>query len=126
MRYHLKEWAKGRNKPQNIEELFNLRHSSLRNVIERSYGVLKNRFQILKNMRSYPYDIQVELVISAFILHNFIRKNQSLSDELDEDCTVVEEDFEEPEIAAPVNVANNIWRDAIAQEMCNDYVHYLS
>ena len=33
--------------PQSKEELFNLRHSSLRNIIERTFGILKNRFQIL-------------------------------------------------------------------------------
>jgi len=39
VRYHLKEWAKGNLKPQNKEELFNLRYSKLRNVIERIFGV---------------------------------------------------------------------------------------
>ena len=72
VRYHLKEWEKGNAKPQNYKELFNLRHSSLRNVVERTYGVLKNRFPILKNMTAYPFDIQVEMVISCMILHNFI------------------------------------------------------
>ena len=39
-RYHLKEYsARG---PENVEELFNHHHSSLRNVIERVFGVLKN------------------------------------------------------------------------------------
>ena len=50
VRYHLKEWERGNRRPQNKEELFNLRHSSLRNVIERTFGVLKKRFGILNNM----------------------------------------------------------------------------
>ncbi len=35
VRYHLKEWGRANERPQNKEELFNLRHSSRRNVIER-------------------------------------------------------------------------------------------
>ena len=38
-RYHLKEYSK--RAPQNKQELFNHRRASLRNVIERSFGVLK-------------------------------------------------------------------------------------
>ena len=50
--YHLKEnSARG---PENAEELFNHRHSSLRNVIERTFGVtfgvLKKRFPIIFGM----------------------------------------------------------------------------
>ncbi|XP_075655140.1 uncharacterized protein LOC142625347 [Castanea sativa] len=37
--YHLKEYS--RNPPQNPKELFNLRHASLCNAIERAFGVLK-------------------------------------------------------------------------------------
>ncbi|GFP81874.1 putative nuclease harbi1 [Phtheirospermum japonicum] len=38
-RYHLKEWEG--NTPTNYKELYNLRHSSARNVIERTFGLLK-------------------------------------------------------------------------------------
>jgi hypothetical protein len=41
-RYHLKEWATAAAKPQNKEELFYLRHASLRNIIERDFGMVKN------------------------------------------------------------------------------------
>nr|GEV39569.1 putative nuclease HARBI1 [Tanacetum cinerariifolium] len=47
VRYHLKEYS-GRA-PQNPRELFNLRHSSLRNSIERAFGVLKNRDKELED-----------------------------------------------------------------------------
>lgn len=46
--YHLKEVAAAGKKPTNREELFNLRHSSLRNVVERIFGVTKRRFRIFK------------------------------------------------------------------------------
>ncbi len=34
-RYHLKEWARAGQRPETMEELFNLRHAQLRNTIER-------------------------------------------------------------------------------------------
>ncbi|KAG6497403.1 hypothetical protein ZIOFF_045302 [Zingiber officinale] len=46
-RYHLKEYSC--NPPRNARELFNLRHSSLRNAIERAFGVVKKRFAIIRN-----------------------------------------------------------------------------
>lgn len=41
VRYHLKEQAASGLKPTTKEELFNLRHSSLCNVVERIFGVMK-------------------------------------------------------------------------------------
>ena len=40
-RYHLNEWTG--NNPETYKELFNLRHSVARNVIERAFGLLKKR-----------------------------------------------------------------------------------
>ncbi|GMI87293.1 hypothetical protein HRI_002398600 [Hibiscus trionum] len=39
-RYHARDFI-GRHQPREKEELFNMRHSSVRNVIERSIGVLE-------------------------------------------------------------------------------------
>lgn len=43
-RYHLKEYS-DKNPPTTPKELFNHRHSSLRNTVERIIGILKNGFQ---------------------------------------------------------------------------------
>ena len=72
VRYHLKEYA--RRGPENEKELFNLRHASLRNVIERSFGVLKKRFAIIGN-GTEPHDefeTMTEIVLACIILHNFL------------------------------------------------------
>ena len=45
VRYHLKEYSI--RFPENVKELFNLRHASLRNAIERAFGVLKKIFPII-------------------------------------------------------------------------------
>lgn len=41
VRYHLREQAQARLRPKTKEELFNLRHAQLRNVIEPIFSVLK-------------------------------------------------------------------------------------
>ncbi|CAN0881594.1 Protein ALP1-like, partial [Linum grandiflorum] len=50
-RYHLSEW--GSNRPHSAEEYFNMKHSSARNVIERSFGVLKMRWALLRDTSWY-------------------------------------------------------------------------
>ena len=56
VRYHLKEYST--HSPENAEELFNLRHASLRNVIERAFGVLKKRFPIISGGKAATYPVQ--------------------------------------------------------------------
>ena len=62
------------------KEKFNHAHAKLRNVIERSYGVLKTRFPILKRMKPFSLVTQRNIAVACFALHNFIRK-EGLSDE---------------------------------------------
>jgi hypothetical protein len=50
VRYYLKEQYKTNQKPQNAKELFNLRHASLRNVVERIFRVLKRKYKILQGL----------------------------------------------------------------------------
>ncbi|CAI9277057.1 unnamed protein product [Lactuca saligna] len=46
VRYHLKEYSA--HPPLNAREFFNLRHASLRNAIERAFGILKRRVFMTK------------------------------------------------------------------------------
>ncbi|KAL0405681.1 UNVERIFIED_CONTAM: hypothetical protein Slati_3882000 [Sesamum latifolium] len=55
-RYHLKEWELGNNMPQNHQEFFNMKHASARNVIERTFGLLKARWTILRSPSFYDID----------------------------------------------------------------------
>ncbi|CAN1240095.1 Protein ALP1-like [Linum grandiflorum] len=71
-RYHLKEW--GSNRPHIAEELYNLRHSSARNVIERAFGVLKKRWAILRDTTWFSPEVVSRMVHACCLLHNFIRK----------------------------------------------------
>ncbi|KAL0345330.1 UNVERIFIED_CONTAM: hypothetical protein Sradi_4364300 [Sesamum radiatum] len=73
VQYHLREWDRGLGGPQNREELFNLKHSSARNVIERTFGLLKVR-GILRNPSFYPIKVQHRIILACCLLHNFLRK----------------------------------------------------
>ncbi|KAK3198700.1 hypothetical protein Dsin_022115 [Dipteronia sinensis] len=52
-RYHLRDYRGSTRAPRGPTELFTYIHSSLRNVIERYFSVLKARFPILKLMPNY-------------------------------------------------------------------------
>ncbi|XP_038722065.1 uncharacterized protein LOC120014218 [Tripterygium wilfordii] len=71
-RYHLKVFQNG---PDVLTpwEAFNYAHSSLRLVIERTFGVLKNKWRILSTMPPYSFRTQVKIVVACAVLHNFIR-----------------------------------------------------
>ncbi|KAK2661763.1 hypothetical protein Ddye_000337 [Dipteronia dyeriana] len=72
-RYHLRDYEGPERAPRGPKELFNYRHSSLQNVIELCFGVLKARFTVLKNMPNYKLRRQRLVPIACCVLHNFIR-----------------------------------------------------
>ncbi|PKU70800.1 hypothetical protein MA16_Dca010780 [Dendrobium catenatum] len=57
------------------KEAFNKRHSSLRGVIEISFGVWKKKWVILRDMPTYPFKKQVKIVVATMTLHNYIRRH---------------------------------------------------
>nr|XP_034591982.1 putative nuclease HARBI1 isoform X1 [Setaria viridis] len=73
-RYHLPEWHRGME-PKTPAERFNRVHSSIRNVIERSFGLLKMKWQILYKMPPYPMYKQKMIVVATMVLHNYIREH---------------------------------------------------
>jgi len=56
VRYHLKEQRLAGKKPENSKELFNLRHSLKRNVVERIFRVVKRKYQVLGTPLEYSMD----------------------------------------------------------------------
>jgi hypothetical protein len=56
------------------KEKFNHSHSILRNVIERTFGVLKARFPILKKMPPFDFPTQRNIVVACMTIHNFLRR----------------------------------------------------
>ena len=73
VRYWLSDFRSG-GKAVGREEIFNLCHTRLRNVIERAFGVVKARFPILKKMAPYSFAAQTKIVMTCFSIHNFLRQ----------------------------------------------------
>jgi hypothetical protein len=70
VRNHLNEY--GENPVQNVEALFNLRHSSLRVAVERAFGSLKRRSKILDDAKPFfTLLIEVDIVVACCGLHNY-------------------------------------------------------
>ena len=131
VRYHLQDFLGQGRDPETSNELFNHRHASLRNTIERIFGIFKSRFTIFKIAPPFPYDTQAELVLACAGLHNFLRK-ECRSDEFPEEqdnegsssspIPVNEEDNFEPVFETQEEQREHVnqWRDAITANMWND------
>lgn len=131
VRYHLQEFCGQGRDPETAKELFNLRHASLRNVIERIFGIFKSRFIIFKSAPPFPYDTQAELVLACAGLHNFLRKEcrsdefpvESDNEDLSSSSLLVNQgDNFEPifETQEQQRERANEWRDNLANNMWND------
>jgi hypothetical protein len=59
------------SRPANYKELYNLRHSQARNVIERIFGVAKLRWRVLAQGSRFSIRIQAAVVYAVAVLHNF-------------------------------------------------------
>ncbi|KAK2650033.1 hypothetical protein Ddye_017522 [Dipteronia dyeriana] len=130
VRYHLQEFGGQGRDPANEVELFNLRHASLRNVIERIFGIFKSRFTIFKSAPPFPFRTQTELVSACIGLHNFLRKECRFDEfpveqDNEVDLELVDEVDPEPVFQTQEQQRNeaNGWRHAIALNMWTDARH---
>ena len=73
----MNDWH-GRHQPTTPKELYNMRHSSARNVIERCFGILKARWGVLRDNSYYPVTIKNRIIMACCLLHNFIRQEMAI------------------------------------------------
>ncbi|KAI5330553.1 hypothetical protein L3X38_029951 [Prunus dulcis] len=142
--YHSKEFPSGFH-PQDAKELFNQRHSMLRNASDRIFGALKARFPILMAAPPYPLQTQVKLVVAACALHNYMRREKpdDWIFKMYEKDTILQMEESLPPLevepmmhfeASAMDIAfgteelefTSQLRDSIATEMWDDYIHDLS
>ncbi|KAK4752557.1 hypothetical protein SAY87_021355 [Trapa incisa] len=140
--YHSNEFS-GFYHPQDAKELFNQRHSLLRNAVDRAFAALKARFPILTSPPSYPLQTQVKLVVATCAIHNFIRQEkpddwifrmykqesllqmEELFPPLDvEQQAMMHHENQLPNFALEAEEIEPSFRlrDALATEMWNDYI----
>lgn len=123
-------------RPRNYRELFNLRHATARNVIERIFGVVKRRFWLLVVAPEYTLGTQAKMVPALCVLHNFIRVHDvddlpTLGDNFQSRVTqrTVRADSLEGlggDISAAEKRRATSARDTIAKEMWDSYQRYLN
>ena len=100
-------------------------HSLLRNVIERSFGVVKKRWNILNHMPPFSYKKQVKIVVATLVVHNFI-VDQGLQDEIlfafqDEEVQVNNDQptMHEDDDAIPYETLMGVIHDHIRDEIAS-------
>ncbi|XP_020258599.1 protein ALP1-like [Asparagus officinalis] len=126
-RYHIKSWRE--NGPRNYKELFNQRHPSARNTIERAFGLLKKRWAILRTASFYSVKTQIRIINACCILHNFLREEMNEDDLLNdmdqelEDALVLEIENVDEECITTVRVTDewSTFRDDLAMQMWDEY-----
>lgn len=112
-------------RPSNPKELFNYRHSQLRNVIERTFGIWKKQFPILSSTSEYSFPTQVDKVISLAALYNFIKskgeEDFDFSNNNDDSLNVPSLSIAEYSNESQDSYMK-LQRDRIALQMWSDYI----
>ncbi|KAL5539900.1 hypothetical protein UlMin_045078 [Ulmus minor] len=80
-RYHVPEFQ--RRGPRGRNEHFNHLHSSLRNIIKKTFDVWKQWWRMFDRISQYAFYKQTEIVFTSIALHNFIKEQQNLTNDLD-------------------------------------------
>lgn len=124
-RYHKDAWNVGTTIPQNMHEFFNYKHSKARNVIERTFGLLKGRWGILRSAAYYPIKTQNKLIMACCLIHNYIRTvmpidpQELLNNEFDEGEHGEDADFVD---AVECSQQWTNWRDNLANSMYQEFL----
>jgi hypothetical protein len=118
-------------RPRNYKELYNLRHSQARNVVERIFGVVKRRFRLMVAAPEYSLETQTKIVPALCMLHNFIWVYDSEENVVLEELSTRAprrnpEDFSRQGVSAQEKARANTKRDDIAKEMWREYQEYLN
>ena len=126
-RYHINIWRQG-HQPQSREEYFNMKHSAARNVIERTFGIVKMRWAILRSHSFYPIRTQCRIVTACCLLENLIKREMEadpVEQQYDQDqANHLYDEIPQEEYIQTVETTNE-WtqlRDNMATEMYNNYL----
>nr|KAJ0200882.1 hypothetical protein LSAT_V11C600324110 [Lactuca sativa] len=80
--YHIPDFGRGQTRasrePKGFKEKFNYYHSSLCNLIERTFGVWEARWVLLRDMHvNLNFKTQVKIVLASMAIHNYVRMSDS-------------------------------------------------
>lgn len=127
VRYHLKEFGQARDRPANAKEYYNLWHAKIRNCVERAFGILKIRFEILTRAMRGDLNFCLDAIFACFLLHNFLARHgsqlteaevESLQEAIEAARSQNPEDYELEE-------DQDNYRDAFSSACYQDYIEIL-
>jgi hypothetical protein len=78
---------------------FNSIHSAARSIVERGFGRLKGKFRRMKGIDATNLNYALEMIETAFVLHNFILFHELEGDDDDDDDTENQTEQEGGEIS---------------------------
>lgn len=128
VRYHLREIREVGRDARTPQELFNYRHSSLRNVVERTFGVFKRRWRIFDRPHEFAIETQSKLVYALAAIHNLINSVSAVGVDEDpeayerEELDKAQRDSENLHNLTARDVSANIGdtRDRLAEDIWSD------
>lgn len=136
VRYHLREIKLSKLVPKDKYELFNYRHSSLRNIVERCFGIFKRRWRIFDRSHQFSLETQRDLVYCLCTVHNYINTFYNGEDDMVE-LSPYPAEMQDRAAAEAANLAAlrvpevlfdtrkmDERRDEIAEAMWEDYLIY--
>ncbi|WVZ82648.1 hypothetical protein U9M48_029892 [Paspalum notatum var. saurae] len=127
LKYHLPEFRNS-TMPRGMKENFNFAHSSLRNVVERAFGVLKMKWKMLLKVPVYPPAKQARIIVACIALHNFIRESKLMDVDFarcdrDEHYVLIEASLSQPRRRDTRRLKEdrnmNAFRDQLANALYN-------
>ncbi|PLW24077.1 hypothetical protein PCASD_14270 [Puccinia coronata f. sp. avenae] len=132
VQYHLKEQASAGLHPSTRKELYNLRHATLRNIVERLFECFKRKFSILKSAPEIELSKQIRLVYALCVLWNFLQKHETLESLLEEnnnaeDTSEGPDDTNNPSAiysASQEDARQKRRRDQLAKRLWTQYIQY--
>ncbi|GFO27768.1 protein antagonist of like heterochromatin protein 1 [Plakobranchus ocellatus] len=63
----------------NVRRIYNYRHSRARRAIECAFGVLAEKWSVLKTTLNMLSENAIKMVLACCVLHNFVRKGEGVS-----------------------------------------------
>nr|KAJ0206815.1 hypothetical protein LSAT_V11C500294150 [Lactuca sativa] len=71
--FHFQPMTRASREPKGFKENFYYYHSSLCNVIERTFRVWKTRWVLLRDMHvNFDFETQVKMMLASMAIHNYI------------------------------------------------------